>query len=537
MNRPPVTLRRQVLGFTVGVCGLVLLFVGAVLFTQHYRQTRARLVDSLRMTANISASQVSAAVAFGDAVAANDYLGALRHNALILAAVIYDRNRVPLVVYGQPPFPVEQMPEALDPDIAVVVDVVYQRETYGRLLLISDNAAELRRTAYAWILVYGLALAIASAVSWWLATRFQRAVSDPITSLARTAADVTTRRDYAARAVVRGPAEVAALAEAFNTMLAEVGRRDEELARQLLALDKEVREREAAEATLRQNTRDLLRLSREAGMAEVATGVLHNIGNALNSINVSAELLADRLQSQTHRTVVILRNLFREPPPRAAVVFGRDADGVDLRNFGLSVANHAVERAEQSATELAALRTAVSHLKDIVSRQQELAKSRRTVERFDLAEAVQEAFVIDKTAGRADSPAIAVEVLGEGPPLVHADRGAVVQILINLLANARSAITAAAPAAPQIRVVIGPASATHLPLAVIDNGVGIPSGQLVSIFSYGFTTKASGHGFGLHNAANTARLLGGKLGVFSAGPGTGATFTLELPRQAPAPSP
>jgi signal transduction histidine kinase len=72
---------------------------------------------------------------------------------------------------------------------------------------------------------------------------------------------------------------------------------------------------------------------------------------------------------------------------------------------------------------------------------------------------------------------------------------------------------------------------------VIDNGVGIPADQLVSIFAYGFTTKSAGHGFGLHNAANTARLLGGRLSVHSAGLGAGATFTLELPRHPPAPSP
>jgi C4-dicarboxylate-specific signal transduction histidine kinase len=537
MNRPLPTLRRQVLGFAIGVSGLVLFFVGAALFIQNHRQTRARLADSLRTTANMCASQISAAVAFGDAAAAKDYLGALRFNEQIVAAVIYDRRRQPFVIYGRPPFPVDRMPETVDPDSAVLVDVVYQRETYGGLLLLSDNTAELRRDAYAWITVYGLALGLASAVAWLLAARFQRAVADPIVSLARTAADVTTRRDYAARAVVRGPAEVAALAEAFNTMLAEVGRRDEELARQLLALDKEVREREAAEATLRQNTRDLLRLSREAGMAEVATGVLHNIGNALNSINVSAELLGERLQAQTHRTVSIVHKLFRDPPPRAAAVFGRDVDGADLRSFGLSVSAHAVERVEESAKELVALRTAVGHLKDIVARQQDLAKSRRHAERFDLAEAVQEAFVIDKTAGRAGSPAIAIERRGDDPPLVHADRGAVVQILINLLANARSAIVAAAPAAPSLRIVIGPATPTHLPLAVIDNGVGIPADQLVSIFAYGFTTKSAGHGFGLHNAANTARLLGGRLSVHSAGLGAGATFTLELPRHPPAPSP
>jgi two-component system, NtrC family, sensor kinase len=522
-------LRRHVLVFAVLVSGFVLLSVGVIFFIHHLDQARTRLSESLQSTARIIAGNASAALAFRDYAAATEILGSLRHDPLIASAVLYDLQGEIFVDHGR----AIANPALIDSSSAVTVEVGNRGETYGYLLVVADNQAELRRTALTWASVYGGAFAVTVLVVLALAARFQRKVAEPIVSLARTAQDVTTRRDYTLRADKRGPAEVAALAEAFNTMLLEVGRRDEALARQLVALDQEMRERKAAQDTLRENTHEMLRLSREAGMAEVASGVLHNIGNALNSINVSAELLDDHVRSRTRTGLAALEELFRSPTPTARSVFEAHADGSSLRDYAASCAGYASEHLAHAERELAALRVGVGHLKEIVARQQTLATAPRQSERFDLVEVVREALLIDKT--ESHSPRVRVVLLTEGPAPLHvfADRGAVAQILINLLANARAAVTAAASPEPLIRICLGPANATHLPVSVSDNGTGIAADQLVSIFRYGFTTKAAGHGFGLHNAANTARLLGGALGVRSDGPGLGATFTLELPRHPP----
>lgn len=530
MKTSPAPLRRQVFLFALLISGVVLLAVGGILFAHHLGQARARLADSLLSTARITAGNASAAVAFRDTRAASEILRSLRHNPLIVSAILYDLKGRPFVAHGAP---VPALPDNLDPAAAILVDVIHEKEPLGRLLVVADNRAELRRTALTWAGVYAGAFAVTALLALGLAARFQRAVAAPLTRLARTAEEVTTQRDYSVRAEIAGPAEVAGLASAFNTMLVEVGRRDETLARQLVVLDQEVREREAAQETLRQNTREMLRLSREAGMAEVAAGVLHNIGNALNSINVSAELLSDHVRGRAHASARALHDFLGAPPSRAAAVLAAPPDGPALRDFLVAYAEHTVSHLRKADEELDALRAAVAHLKEIVARQQTLAKSPRRSESFDLEEAVREALLIDKTEG---GPArLRVERVREHDTdgTVYADRSAVVQILINLLANARAAIEAAAPAEPSLQVRIGPATPAHLALSVTDNGIGIPPDQLLSIFSYGFTTKAGGHGFGLHNAANTARLLGGALRVHSDGPGKGATFTLELPRRAP----
>jgi C4-dicarboxylate-specific signal transduction histidine kinase len=530
MSDRPLALRRHVLVFALLMSGAVLFCVGAILFVHHLGQARARLVDSLHSTARIIAGNAAAALAFRDETAAREILGTLRHNPLIVSAVLFDQHGEAFVVYGDHD---GVAPQALDPDYAVLVKVGNQGENYGTLLVVTDNRAELRRAALTWALVYGGAFVLTALVALLLAARFHRVVAAPIGELARTANDVTTRRDYSLRADPRGPAEVAALAAAFNTMLEEVGRRDKTLARQLVALDQEILERKAAQETLDQNTRDMLRLSHEAGMAEVAAGILHNIGNALNSINVSAELLAEHLRTHARHSSETLRDLFVRPPERAAAIFSAHPDGDTFRAFGADCAERAAAHLAAAEDELSALRTGVAHLKDIVARQQTLAKAPRRSETFDLQEAVREALLIDKTEGRSAQLAVRQTSALPPPHLVFADRSAVVQILINLLANARAALAASPPPEPRVEIHVDAASDTLLLVSITDNGVGIDAEHLLSIFNFGFTTKSGGHGFGLHNAANTARLLGGALRVRSDGPGLGATFTLELPRPPP----
>ncbi len=523
------SIRREALYYAFLACGLVLLAVGGVLFAHHHGQNRDRLADTLRSTAQILASNVSATLAFRDEDAAREILSSIRFDPLIRSATLYDEEGARFVAVGVPDGPIKRPSGALRGDTALA-EVNYQGKYLGALYLTTEHEAALRRTAAAWGLAFLAAFALAALLAVGLAARFQDAVAAPLMDLARTAREVTTLRDYSLRAVEAGPSEVVALAGAFNTMLSEAGARDEALARQLTELDEAIRRRKAAQESLRQNTREMLRLSHGAGMAEVATGVLHNIGNALNSINVSTELLGDQIGRRAGRDLRAMRGFFAQPPPKAAAVFASHADGAELCRVAVELADHVIEDLERAGGELAALRAGVGHLKDVVARQQSLARSSRREETFDVVDALNEAVLLHRPLGgeRASVAPIETATIGPVPP-VHGDRGAVVQILVNLLANAREAVAAAAPPGPRVRVTVGPATATHVPLAVEDNGVGIAPDQLVSIFAYGFTTKAGGHGFGLHNSANTARALGGSLRVRSDGPGRGATFILEIP--------
>lgn len=113
-------------------------------------------------------------------------------------------------------------------------------------------------------------------------------------------------------------------------------------------------------------------------------------------------------------------------------------------------------------------------------------------------------------------------------PPVRVDKHKILQILTNLLRNAKHAVEDFGRPAGRIAVTID-ADGERSRIAVTDNGVGIAPENLTRIFRHGFTTKKNGHGFGLHSGANAAKEMSGRLSVHSAGPGTGATFTLELP--------
>src|SRR5205814_1058813 len=111
------------------------------------------------------------------------------------------------------------------------------------------------------------------------------------------------------------------------------------------------------------------------------------------------------------------------------------------------------------------------------------------------------------------------------------DKHKVVQILINLISNAKHALKAGSNSPRRITLGVESVDADDGPRArftIEDNGVGIGPENMTRIFSHGFTTKKDGHGFGLHSAANAAKEMGGTLSAASDGPGRGATFTLDI---------
>jgi two-component system, NtrC family, sensor kinase len=114
-------------------------------------------------------------------------------------------------------------------------------------------------------------------------------------------------------------------------------------------------------------------------------------------------------------------------------------------------------------------------------------------------------------------------------PVVRLDRARVLQILVNLISNASHALENAPGDAHQITLTVNAVAGSNLRVSVRDEGEGIPAQNLTRIFAHGFTTRKSGHGFGLHSCALAARQMGGTLTAHSDGPGRGATFTLELP--------
>jgi PAS domain S-box-containing protein len=296
-----------------------------------------------------------------------------------------------------------------------------------------------------------------------------------------------------------------------------------------IARDVSARERAAAELATA-NAR-LVEVSRRAGMAEVASGVLHNVGNVLNSVNVSTAVLDERLRASRVGNLARAVELMRAHEADLGEFLTTHPEGLRLVAYLKGVSEHLVTERGELLSEVESLARSVEHIKEIVAVQQGYARAPGGTEETLAASAlVADALrMLDELPGRG-----AFETVREiaDDPQVTVDKHKVVQILINLVKNARHACQANAGSAGRIVVRVERAVPELLRITVADNGVGIPPENLARVFEHGFTTRKDGHGFGLHGAALMAQELGGTLNAASDGPGRGATFTLALPLRA-----
>jgi C4-dicarboxylate-specific signal transduction histidine kinase len=173
------------------------------------------------------------------------------------------------------------------------------------------------------------------------------------------------------------------------------------------------------------------------------------------------------------------------------------------------------------------LARSVEHIKEIVAMQQNYARVSGRLEQISVSKLMDDALQLN-IAGLNRHGIDVVRRYSDVPPLTM-DKHKVLQILVNLVHNAKYALDESLTKEKRLTAAISINGDNRVKVSVSDNGVGIPPENLTRIFSHGFTTRKGGHGFGLHSGANAAREMGGQLTGFSEGPGKGATFTLELP--------
>ena len=282
-----------------------------------------------------------------------------------------------------------------------------------------------------------------------------------------------------------------------------------------------------AESELAELNRQIAETQRQAGMAEVATGVLHNVGNVLNSINVSATLVREQLAASRLQSLLKVTGLIREHFSDLGNFFSQNPQGRKVPDFLFKVTDHLSSEHRRWQGELTGLTKNIEHIKEIVAMQQSYARLSGVVEPLAAQELVEDALRINEVAlGRHG---IHVTRKFDSVPTVAVDKHKVLQILINLIRNAKQAIEDNNRDDKELTLSITRQTNGHVAIGIAVSGVGIAPENLTRIFSHGFTTKRGGHGFGLHSAANAAREMGGKLSVQSEGPGKGATFVLDLP--------
>ncbi|HEV2392158.1 MAG TPA: ATP-binding protein [Verrucomicrobiae bacterium] len=277
--------------------------------------------------------------------------------------------------------------------------------------------------------------------------------------------------------------------------------------------------------------RQLMSTSRLAGMAEVATGVLHNVGNVLNSVSVSATAVAERLRQSKLSNLQRATALLREQNGQLAQFLTTDPKGKILPEYLASVADQLAGEQKNLIAKMDSVNEHVEHIKEIVAMQQSYAKVSGVYENLAVVALVEDALRMNAAAFDRHGIEIVRHFAGNIPP-VCVDRHKVLQILINLVRNAKYAMASQDDASKRLTVRVEMTSPDRVSIRIADNGVGIAPENLTRIFNHGFTTKKDGHGFGLHSGANAAKEMGGTLIAHSEGPGKGAEFTLDLPTAA-----
>jgi len=269
-------------------------------------------------------------------------------------------------------------------------------------------------------------------------------------------------------------------------------------------------------------------VSRQAGMAEVATGVLHNVGNVLNSLGVSATLVLAGLRDSRVGNVQRIAQLLSEQGDRLGDFLENDPRGREVRGYLTNLGEKLCAENRALHADAQAIVVHVEHIGKIVAAQQSYARRGGVTEEVDVAELVDKAIALNFT-GSTD---VTVTRDYQFAARLTLDRHKMIQILGNLLSNARHALRDQARGPRMLTVRIRATTPGSFAIDVEDSGVGIEPAVLQRLFEFGFTTKKDGHGFGLHASANLAKELGGELSGQSDGPGRGARFSLRMPLSA-----
>ncbi len=276
----------------------------------------------------------------------------------------------------------------------------------------------------------------------------------------------------------------------------------------------------------------LLDTSWLAGKAEVATEVLHNVGNTLNSISVASERIQEIVEQSCWRTLPGIVHLLEEQKEDLGTFFATNPKAHKLPLYFAQLSQRVADEQQRLLEEVRHQFRQIRQTSEIIRRQQDAAKKPRLVEQIDFPGLIEEG--LELFAQKIAKQQIEVQRSYAPLPLLCSDRHKIFQIIGNIIGNAVDAFDGLEQEKKNITLRLYAQGGKNreperIIVEVADNGKGMDQDTLEQVFVFGFTTKEGGHGFGLHNAANLSTELEGQLRGSSLGIGQGAVFRIELP--------
>lgn len=567
-----ISIKSKLLMVYITITGLILTSAFFIIMRMEQTSSRQNVISGLNVVGEIVADRCAASVAFSDVQSANSNLSTLSsHASIVYACIRTDTNQsfAQYAVngaekYNCDDFDIDNTSRFDGNYVDIYKPILLEGQAIGMLQVkasLDELNARLMESAKLSFLIFAGLMLIAA----FLSRKLMSLVTEPITRLKDIAQSITEKRNYDLRMEQVSNDEVGVLVNSFNKMLDQIAARDRalndekekaeisalsakrhasETEKMNIELEKEIGERlrvekelqelnETLEEKVQERTLELKQLNekigdiaRSAGMAEVASGVLHNVGNVLNSVNVSASVMREQVRKSKADNLSRLVDLMQQHQHDLASFISDDEKGKQIPKFIELLAEQLKEERNILFKELDELASNIDHIKNIISMQQSYAGSYGVREKIKLSDLVEDALKINLQEVNRHN--IKLERHYDETPLIYADKHKLLQIIINLISNAKYALKEKADQNRLLQIMIYK-NGTEAVIEIRDTGIGIAADDMPHLFEYGFKRRRGGHGFGLHHSALVANELGGRIKVNSEGPGKGATFQLFVP--------
>ena len=292
-------------------------------------------------------------------------------------------------------------------------------------------------------------------------------------------------------------------------------------------LEIEMSRRETIDAERQRLQEELVDISVAACKAEVATGVLHNVGNVMNSVNVTAGMMRQKLKDQIHSQLNKAVTMLSEYEDDLGRFFTSDA----RRKHFMPFLRQLNDRSGDLLVEVQSLIENVDHVNSVVTAQRAHATTSAQESLCEPEEIIQSAIQITTESFR-ESRIKLNQSFDKINPVVL-DKEKLLQVLVNLLSNARNAIDKAKSNQREVSINLRAEGCHEFKITVMDTGIGIAAADIEGIFSQGFLTRNTHrrYGSGLHHNAQVIQEMGGTLTATSGGKNQGASFQISLPIQ------
>ncbi len=294
----------------------------------------------------------------------------------------------------------------------------------------------------------------------------------------------------------------------------------------IVCIARDITEQIKAETDLAAAQNELIEKAHQAGMADIATGTLHNVGNILNSVKTSTYVITDVLKRSSLEGFIKANGLLKENIDNIEDFIVTNPKGLKLMKYFLKLEDSFKKEEEKINKHLIRMKNKVEAISEVITAQQNYAGANSLNEKYELSEIVEDALTMQ--AGSMERYNIVIEKDFRKVPQVSVQKTKLVHILINLIQNAKDAMLEMAADKRRLKFMIYSENGAIF-IKACDTGSGIKRENLDKVFSHGFTTKKSGHGFGLHSSANYMSEMGGRMWAESKGVEEGAEFYLRFP--------